>query len=83
PDPTTDDDRWVVVDLVPVRRLPTPVPLSRLKADARTRHMAMVRQSRLSVSPVTDEEYAAVLTMAGIRQKTRPRAGRSPRPSHR
>ncbi|MFQ5719426.1 MAG: EVE domain-containing protein, partial [Acidobacteriota bacterium] len=80
PDPTTDDDRWVVVDLVPVRRLPAPVSLARLKTDARTRHMAMVRQSRLSVSPVTDDEYAAVLAMAGVRQRSRPSPGRAVRP---
>ena len=73
PDPTTDDPRWVAVDVVPVRRLPKPVPLSVLKTDARTRGMKMVRQGRLSVSPVTDAEFTAVLDLAGDRTLRSPR----------
>ena len=64
-DPTTDDDRWVAVDLVPERALSRPVPLSVLKEDSRTKEMALVRQGRLSVGPVTDEEFVAVVDLAG------------------
>jgi len=65
PDPTTDDERWVVVDVTPRRKLPRPVPLSALRSDRRTSGMVLIRQSRLSVSPVTEEEFAAVLELGG------------------
>jgi predicted RNA-binding protein with PUA-like domain len=65
PDPTTDDERWVVVDVTPRRKLPRPVPLSALRSDRRTGGMALIRQSRLSVSPVTEDEFAAVLQLSG------------------
>lgn len=67
PDPTAADDRWVAVDVVPDRPLATPVPLSTLKADRRTRSMQMFRQGRLSVSEVTEAEFRAVLDLGGIR----------------
>ena len=65
PDPTADDPRWVAVDVVPVRRLARPVPLAALKRDSRTCRMQVVRQGRLSVSPVKDAELKAILDMAG------------------
>ena len=64
PDPTADDPRWVAVDIVPVRRLPRPVPLAALRRDTRTCRMQVVRQGRLSVSPVQDAELKAILDMA-------------------
>jgi predicted RNA-binding protein with PUA-like domain len=64
-DPTTDDERWVAVDVTPRRELPRPVPLAELRSDRRTGGMALIRQSRLSVSPVTEEEFAAVLELGG------------------
>ena len=64
-DPTTDDERWVVVDLKPVKKLKKPVTLERIKADPRLREMKLVRQSRLSVSPVTEEEFDAIMDLAG------------------
>jgi predicted RNA-binding protein with PUA-like domain len=66
-DPTTDDDRWVAVDLEPVRRLKNPVSLETIKADKRLADMALVRIGRLSVQPVTDKEWKIVLEMAGER----------------
>ena len=48
-DPTTDDDRWVVVDLVPLRKLNKPVSLEQIKADDRLSEFALLRNSRLSV----------------------------------
>ena len=54
---------WVAVHLRPVQPLPLPVSLARLKADARLRELALLRQSRLSVVPVRPEEYEAVLAL--------------------
>jgi predicted RNA-binding protein with PUA-like domain len=67
PDPTTDDDRWVAVDIAPVRRLKNPVSLETIKGDKRLADMALVRIGRLSVQPVTDKEWKIVLEMAGER----------------
>lgn len=64
-DPTTDDDRWVAVDLAAVRRLKNSVSLEQIKADKRLAEMALVRIGRLSVQPVTDREWKIILEMAG------------------
>lgn len=64
-DPTTNDERWVAVDLKPVRKLKTSVTLAQIKADKRLAEMALVRLGRLSVQPVTDAEWDMVLKMAG------------------
>lgn len=64
PDPTTDDDRWVAVDLKPFSRLKKPVTLAQIKADKRLVDMALVRIGRLSVQPVTDKEWAILMEMA-------------------
>ena len=66
-DPTTTDDRWVVVDVAPLQALKTPVTLSDLKVHPATCEMALIRQSRLSVSPVTAAEYKAVLALGGVK----------------
>ena len=63
-DPTTDDDRWVAVDLKPVRKLKKTVALAEIKADKRLNNMALVRLGRLSVQPVTEEEWKIVMAMA-------------------
>ena len=65
PDPTSESDAWVVVDLKPVRKLKKPVPLSVIKADKRLTNMALVRLGRLSVQPVTDDEWKLVMELAG------------------
>ena len=64
-DPTTEDEAWVAVEVKPVRRLKNPVSLAKIKADKRLQNMALVRLGRLSVQPVTDEEWDIVLAMAG------------------
>src|SRR6187455_3625546 len=51
-DPTTDDARWVCVDLVPGKAFKTPVTLSAIKATPALKEMVLVRQGRLSVTPV-------------------------------
>lgn len=63
-DPTTDDANWVVVDLKPVKKLKTPVSLATIKADKRLQNMVLVRIGRLSVSPVTDDEWKAILELS-------------------
>jgi predicted RNA-binding protein with PUA-like domain len=64
-DPTTEDDRWVAVDLQAHRKLKNPVKLDVIKKDRRLTHMALVRIGRLSVQPVTDKEWKAVLELSG------------------
>lgn len=63
-DPTTDDKAWVVVELKPVKKLKSPVSLQQIKAEKRLKDMALLRLSRLSVQPVTSEEWKAVMEMA-------------------
>ena len=64
-DPTDPKGRFVAVEFAPVRALAQPVSLAQMKADPALAGMAMFRQFRLSVSPVTPEEWAAILAMAG------------------
>lgn len=64
PDPTADDPRWVVVDLVPVEKLPKPVSLKTIKTDPILQNMAMVKLSRLSVVPVKVEEFDRIIELA-------------------
>ncbi|MDJ0866478.1 MAG: EVE domain-containing protein [Myxococcota bacterium] len=63
PDPTTDDERWLVVDVEPVKALAEPVSLATIKGDPKLSEMALVRQSRLSVMPVTKPEFDRVLKL--------------------
>jgi len=66
PDPNDKTGKAAVVDVGPVRKLKRPVTLKEIKADTRFKTFALVRISRLSVMPVTDEEWARILTMAEI-----------------
>ena len=63
-DPTTPDERWVAVELKPVKKLKKPVTLQQIKADKRLKEMALLRISRLSVQPVTAEEWNIVLELS-------------------
>lgn len=63
-DPTTDDAAWVAVDFKPHKKLKKPVGLAQIKADKRLASMALVRLGRLSVQPVTEEEWDIVMKMA-------------------
>lgn len=63
-DPTTDDEAWVVVDLKPKKKLKKPVTLQQIKQDKRLSNMALVKLGRLSVTPVTDEEWVVIMEMA-------------------
>ena len=64
-DPSDPAGRFVAVELAPVRPLKSPVTLARMKANPALADMAMLRLFRLSVSPVTVTEWAAILAMAG------------------
>lgn len=66
PDPTTDDPRWECVTLKALEPLPRPVTLDEIKADPRLADMALVKNSRLSVQPVTPEEWAIVRGLGGL-----------------
>jgi predicted RNA-binding protein with PUA-like domain len=63
PDPTTKDERWVVVDVEPVAPLAEPVGLAAIKAEPALAEMALLRRARLSVVPVTKKEFDRVLRM--------------------
>lgn len=63
PDPTTTDERWVVVDVVPKQKLKNPVTLAQIKSDERLQEMVLVKNSRLSVQPVRKEEFDIVVAM--------------------
>lgn len=65
PDPRADDPKLVVVDLRPLRRLVQPVTLAQVKADPFFAGFALVREGRLSVVPVTPEQWARLLALAG------------------
>lgn len=65
PDPTAEDPRWVCVDVAPVRALKTPVSLQQFRDDPLLKETWLIRQGRLSTMPLTPEQYARVLALAG------------------
>lgn len=64
PDPTADQGDWSAVDLEPIKALRRPVSLAQIKADTLLKEMPFVRQSRLSASPMTPEQFRCLLDMA-------------------
>jgi predicted RNA-binding protein with PUA-like domain len=62
--PDGDDGSWVKVPVEPVRPLNIPVTLGAIKAEPKLAKMELIRQSRLSVAPVRDEEWKLILEMA-------------------
>ena len=67
PDPTATEGDWSAVDLSPVKPLRKPVTLAAVKVDQTLRTMPLVRQSRLSVSPVTEAQFKRLLELAETR----------------
>lgn len=67
PDSTDPEGRWHCVDVAAVRPLPDPVSLAAIKADARLSDMALVKNSRLSVQPVTPAEWRHICALGGIK----------------
>jgi len=67
PDPTAEPgEPWVVVELKAVKPLPRPVTLAEVKADPKLAKMSLVTSMRLSVQPVTDEEWSHICKLAGL-----------------
>ncbi len=65
PDPTAESGDWVCVDMKAVRKMPKPVTLASMKADPALEGFALIRLSRLSVVPVSDEHWAHVCGLGG------------------
>ena len=65
PDPTADEGDWSAVDLAPEKSSGKPVTLTAIKADKILKAMVLVKQSRLSVMPVTREQFARLLALSG------------------
>ncbi len=63
-DPTTDDPAWLVVNFKPVKKLKNPISLAIIKADKRLSNMALIKNSRLSVQPVTLEEFDMIMDLS-------------------
>jgi predicted RNA-binding protein with PUA-like domain len=66
PDPTDKTEKFVCVDIKAVKPLPTPVTMAAVKAEKKLAEMALVKFSRLSVQPVTADEWKLVCKMGGI-----------------
>jgi predicted RNA-binding protein with PUA-like domain len=66
PDHTDASGRFGMVDFKAVEALPTPVTLAQIKEDERLNHLALVRQSRLSVCPVDDAAWALIRVLGGL-----------------
>lgn len=64
PDPTQDDPKLVVVDLIPLKRLKRPVTLTEIRAEPALAAMPLIKFTRLSVMPVTGEQWKRLLAMA-------------------
>jgi len=64
PDPTAKEGDWSCVDLVPVKPLANPVPLATIKTNAKLKELKLLRQSRLSVMPVSAAEFAEIERLA-------------------
>ena len=62
-DPSADDPQWVAVDLKPVKELPVPVLLAAIRYDKRLSALPLIKQSQLSVMPLTKDEYDAIVGM--------------------
>jgi predicted RNA-binding protein with PUA-like domain len=75
PDSKDDTGKWTCVDVAALAPIPDPVSLAAIKEEPRLAQMALVKNSRLSVQPVTDEEWALVCAMGGL--KTPPKPGRA------
>jgi predicted RNA-binding protein with PUA-like domain len=64
-DPTAKEGDWSAVDLAPVKSLKNPIALDQIKADATLSKMALVRNSRISVTPIGEAEYKRILDLVG------------------
>ena len=65
-DPTTDHERWSVVDIKPLQALSSAVTLAEIKREPRLSNMQLVTRGRLSVSPVSADEFGVIVAMGGL-----------------
>jgi predicted RNA-binding protein with PUA-like domain len=63
PDPTAEDVQWVAVDLKPIKALKNPVPLAAIRYDKRLSQLPLIRQSQLSVMPLTKDEFEVIVSL--------------------
>jgi len=63
-DPTTKEEAWVAADVAPFKKLKKPITLAQIKSDKRLQNIALVKLSRLSVQPVTSEEWDFIIELA-------------------
>src|SRR5215510_6222661 len=68
-DPTADDAQWVAVDLKPVKPLKESVPLAAIRYNDKLANLPLIRQSQLSVMPLTKEEFETIVTMGSGKKK--------------
>ena len=66
PDSTTDDPRWECVDIKAVKSVPKPVSLAQIKLGSDLADMVLIKNSRLSVQPVTRQQWTVICEMAGL-----------------
>ena len=66
PDPTSSDPAWFAIDVKPLKKLVKPVSLEQIKKEKKLSAMALVRISRLSVQPVTEEEWKIIMKLGGM-----------------
>jgi len=66
-DPSTEETAWVSVDIKPYKRLKQPVSLAQIKSTKELSNMALVRLGRLSVQPVTEQEWNIVMQLSGTK----------------
>ncbi len=71
PDPTADDPQWLAVDLKPIKPLTTPVPLAAIRYDKRLSKLPLIRQSQLSVMPLTKEEFEVIVSNGSGKNRRR------------
>jgi predicted RNA-binding protein with PUA-like domain len=68
-DPTADDPQWVAVDLKPVKPLKESVPLAAIRYNEKLADLPLIRQSQLSVMPLTKEEFDTIVSMVSGKKK--------------
>jgi predicted RNA-binding protein with PUA-like domain len=77
PDPTATEGDWSCVDLIPLQALAKPVTLETIKGDKVLSQIKLVRQSRLSVTPLAEKEFERLLELGGTTLSTRAGSGRA------
>jgi predicted RNA-binding protein with PUA-like domain len=70
PDPSSTNPAWFAIDVKPVKKLVKPVSLEQIKKDKKLAAMALVRIGRLSVQPVTEEEWQIIMKMGGMESES-------------